>query len=90
MAKKLEEAQDQARKAESKNSSLNADLKKMTGNLSSAENECSALKARLQDMEKQAVAAKDMGFKVTVRFFGDFSFVLDFRVKKFRLGLTGQ
>ena len=69
LAKKLEEVNAELRKSESRNSALSADLKKATGALSSAEAECTALKTKLQELEKHLSASdanKEMSVKLQV------------------------
>lgn len=64
------------RKSESRNNALNTDLKKATGALSSAEAECTALKTKLQELEKHLSASdanKEMGAKLQVG--GNYPFV---------------
>lgn len=69
LSKKLEEVSGQLRKEEAKNSSLVADLRKATSAVDSAESEVSALKAKLQELEKHLSGAdvkKEMGAKLQV------------------------
>ena len=69
LTKKLEEVNGELRKAESKNGGLAADLKNTTSALKSSESECSALKARLQELEKHLSASdanKDLAVKLQV------------------------
>ena len=69
VAKKLEEVNVELRKSESKNGLLNTDLKKATGALGSAQAECTALKTKLQELEKHlsaSDASKETGAKLQV------------------------
>ena len=70
MNKKLEEVNGELRKSEARNSQLTTDLKKATGAVSSAESECTTLKAKLQELEKHLSvvdANKEVAAKLQVR-----------------------